>query len=202
MSRKRTHAMGFVCAMILMSSCVGSVDSTESDSSGVTLSNGTVCGTAKQGGTITLATNNPQTWNGAIRYMGTNTLNLGTGAVTPSGDRTLTVNGGNLTVGGVIGTMPSTIVPASLGVLFTIASTVPAQCAAKLVDAMYAVPLGMLLDTFILLLWRELPGPLSRFLHCLVRRNTCDGQTGKLGRKCDCRRRGWRCSGRCCGAGG
>jgi hypothetical protein len=55
MSRKRTHVMGWICATILISSCVGSVDSAESDSSIVTLSNGTVCGTAKQGGTITLA---------------------------------------------------------------------------------------------------------------------------------------------------
>jgi hypothetical protein len=47
--------MGWICATILISSCVGSVDSAESDSSIVTLSNGTVCGTAKQGGTITLA---------------------------------------------------------------------------------------------------------------------------------------------------
>ncbi|HJX62889.1 MAG TPA: PA14 domain-containing protein, partial [Polyangia bacterium] len=55
MSRKRTHVMGLICAMILISSCAGSVDSTEIDSSNVTLSNGTVCRTANQGGTITLA---------------------------------------------------------------------------------------------------------------------------------------------------
>eukprot|EP00727_Mastigamoeba_balamuthi_P001191 m51a1_g11069 hypothetical protein (194) ;mRNA; r:547870-548647 len=60
------------------------------------------------------------------------------------------------TVGGVVGTLPSTIVPASLGVCFT--------AYGGLVDSMYAVPLGMLLNAVVLLLWRELPTPLASAL--------------------------------------
>jgi fibronectin-binding autotransporter adhesin len=54
------------------------------------------------GSTITLSTNNAQSWNGDFAFTGTNDLNLGTGAVTLNATRTITVNSGNLTVGGTI----------------------------------------------------------------------------------------------------
>ena len=54
------------------------------------------------GSTITLSTNNAQSWNGDFAFTGTNDLNLGTGAVTLNATRTITVNSGNLTVGGAI----------------------------------------------------------------------------------------------------
>eukprot|EP00755_Sulcionema_specki_P039083 Sspe_Gene.112157::Locus_94889_Transcript_3_3_Confidence_0.700_Length_1320::g.112157::m.112157 len=57
-------------------------------------------------------------------------------------------------VGGLLGTMPTTIVPASIGI---------ARAAATWHDfkvAMYAVPAGMLLDVFFLWLWRVIPSAL------------------------------------------
>ncbi len=65
-------------------------------------------------------------------------------------------------VGGLLGTLPTTIVPASLGIAVQ-------TDAAGLADAMYAVPAGMLLNAGFLWLWRALPerlpeGPLGRRL--------------------------------------
>ena len=61
MSRKRTHAMGLICVLTLMSSCGSNADPTESEASKVTLNNGFVCGTANQGGTVVLACPSGQT---------------------------------------------------------------------------------------------------------------------------------------------
>lgn len=54
-------------------------------------------------------------------------------------------------VGGLVGTLPSTIVPAAFG----IANAAPS--AAAFGDAMYATPAGMLLNVGFLYLWRVLP---------------------------------------------
>ena len=56
-------------------------------------------------------------------------------------------------VGGLIGTLPSTIVPASLGLWFR-AADAPAEV---LAGAMHTVPAGMLLNAGFLFLWRVLP---------------------------------------------
>ena len=55
------------------------------------------------------------------------------------------------TLGGLLGTLPTTIVPASLGIHATAPST------SAFVAAMCAVPAGMLLDAGFLYLWRVLP---------------------------------------------
>lgn len=60
--------------------------------------------------------------------------------------------GGRL--GGILASMPTTIVPASIGIAS--ASTTPSGYR----DAMLAVPAGMLLNGFFLWLWRALPGRL------------------------------------------
>jgi autotransporter-associated beta strand protein len=65
-----------------------------------TISGGTLNNTS--GSSVTLSTNNAQTWNGDFAFTGTNDLNLGNGAVTLGASRTVTVNGGILTVGGII----------------------------------------------------------------------------------------------------
>lgn len=57
-------------------------------------------------------------------------------------------------VGGLLGTLPTTIVPASLGIW---AGAATADAAA---DALYAAPPGMLLNALFLWLWRVLPGRL------------------------------------------
>ncbi|NDC63580.1 MAG: hypothetical protein EBZ59_06240, partial [Planctomycetia bacterium] len=49
---------------------------------------------------VTLATNNPQTWNNSFSFLGSNPLNLGTGPVYLANTITATVNTGTLTVGG------------------------------------------------------------------------------------------------------
>jgi hypothetical protein len=54
-------------------------------------------------------------------------------------------------VGGFLGTLPTTIVPAALGILAGSATTVGFQ------DAMGAVPVGMLANAAFLWLWRALP---------------------------------------------
>ncbi len=51
---------------------------------------------------LSLATNNPQNWNGDFTFVGTNPLNLGTGAVTLGTSRQVTVTSSTLTVGGTI----------------------------------------------------------------------------------------------------
>ncbi len=66
----------------------------------LTINGGTIAPTAS----ITLSTNNVQSWNGDFALGGTLNLNFGTGAVTMSATRTVTVAGsGTYTVGGVIG---------------------------------------------------------------------------------------------------
>ena len=54
---------------------------------------------------LTLSSNNPQTWNGNFTYLGTGgrSLNMGTGAITLGNDVNLAVNGGTLTVGAITG---------------------------------------------------------------------------------------------------
>jgi autotransporter-associated beta strand protein len=54
------------------------------------------------GGSVTLANNPPQIWNGDINFAGTGNLNLGTGPVTMGSSRTLNLTNGILTVGGTI----------------------------------------------------------------------------------------------------
>jgi hypothetical protein len=53
-------------------------------------------------------------------------------------------------VGGLLGTLPTTIVPASIGIAGN-------TDAAGFADAMYAVPVGMLIDVIFLSLWRLIP---------------------------------------------
>ena len=68
-----------------------------------TINGGTIDNTTSN--TITVANNNPQTWNGPFTYAGSVTnLNLGTGVVTipASTNRGVTVSANNLIVGGVI----------------------------------------------------------------------------------------------------
>ena len=64
------------------------------------LAGGTINNTS--GSSITLSSNNAQTWSGDFSFAGTNDLDLGTGAVTLSASRIVTVSAGNLTVGGGI----------------------------------------------------------------------------------------------------
>lgn len=67
----------------------------------LTINGGTIDNTSA--GDITLANNNPQTWNSDFTYTGgTRSLNLGTGAVTLGATPTVTVSGNTLTVGGII----------------------------------------------------------------------------------------------------
>jgi autotransporter-associated beta strand protein len=66
----------------------------------LTISGGALDNTS--GASITLTTNNAQSWNGDFTFIGTNNLNLGTGAVTMNDSLIVTVNGGNLTIGGAI----------------------------------------------------------------------------------------------------
>ena len=54
-------------------------------------------------------------------------------------------------VGGLIGTLPTTIVPAAVGIAATSTSTAAFQ------DAMFATPVGMFVNASFLLCWRVLP---------------------------------------------
>ena len=69
-------------------------------SGALTISGGTIGNTSTAA--ITLSTNNAQTWNGDLTFVGTNDLNLGTGAVTMNSGCTVTVVSNTLTIGGVI----------------------------------------------------------------------------------------------------
>ena len=86
------------------------------DSLGVTLGNSTAAA-------ITLATNNPQTWNANFGFTTTSDLNMGTGAIslgTAAGtSRTITATNGQLTLGGIIsnGTTANALVKSGAGVL-------------------------------------------------------------------------------------
>ena len=64
------------------------------------LSGGTLDNTS--GAAVTLATNNPQLWNGSFTFNGSNPLNLGNGAVSLGAPSTVSVSAGTLTVGGPI----------------------------------------------------------------------------------------------------
>ncbi|KAL6047532.1 NrdR-regulated deoxyribonucleotide transporter, PnuC-like [Balamuthia mandrillaris] len=55
------------------------------------------------------------------------------------------------TVGGVIGTLPSTVVPASIGLALRTSSLDDLQ------EALYAIPVGMILSIGCLFLWRVIP---------------------------------------------
>lgn len=68
----------------------------------LTVSGGTGKIDNTSGSALTLSTNNAQTWDSNITFVGTDALNLGTGAVTMGGTRTLNVTN-TLTVGGNIG---------------------------------------------------------------------------------------------------
>ena len=68
----------------------------------LTIAGGTINNTSGSN-TITLGTNNTQTWSGDFAWSGTNALNMGTGAVSLTGNRIITASGANaLTVGGGI----------------------------------------------------------------------------------------------------
>ena len=80
----------------------GGIDATASalGTGTLTINGGTLGNTS--GGAVTLATNNPQNWNGDFAFAGPNDLNLGTGPVTMNANCNVAVNAGNLTVGGAI----------------------------------------------------------------------------------------------------
>lgn len=62
-----------------------------------TIIGGTIDNTS--GTTLTLSTNNVQTWNGSFTFTGTNSLNMGNGAVTLGASPTLTLTASTLTLG-------------------------------------------------------------------------------------------------------
>jgi len=70
--------------------------------------------------------------------------------------------------GGLIGTLPSTIVPAAIGLLAVSPSLPSFQ------EAMFITPAGMLVNTFFLLMWRVIPprlphwGSMTRLGACLI----------------------------------
>ena len=68
----------------------------------LTLNGGTLDN--KSGGTLTLTTNNPGSWNGNFTFADSSDLNLGTGTVTLGADSTATIANGDLTVGPMTGT--------------------------------------------------------------------------------------------------
>jgi hypothetical protein len=59
-------------------------------------------------------------------------------------------------IGGLLGTLPSTVIPASLGILAESSTTLDFQA------AMYATPVGMLVNAVFLWTWRALPPRLPR----------------------------------------
>lgn len=69
------------------------------------------------GGALTLANNNPQSWNGDFTFVGTSDLNLGSGAVAMNASRQVTVSSHNLTVGGIISGVGFTLTKAGTGTL-------------------------------------------------------------------------------------
>ena len=69
------------------------------------------------GGDITLANNNPVTFNGDFEFIGTNNLNLGTGATTLTAPTTMTVDAKTLTIGGSIGGGGNLLTKAGAGTL-------------------------------------------------------------------------------------
>ena len=79
----------------------------------LTINGGTLGNTS--GSLVTLAANNPQSWNANVVFSGPYDLNLGTGAVTLSASRTVTVTAGNLTVGGPIAGAGMTLTKAGPG---------------------------------------------------------------------------------------
>lgn len=80
-----------------------------------TIAGGTLDNTS--GGSITVAGNNAQNWNGDFTFAGSNPLNLGTGAVTLSASRQVTVTSSTLTVGGGIAGSGFGLTKAGNGVL-------------------------------------------------------------------------------------
>jgi fibronectin-binding autotransporter adhesin len=65
-----------------------------------TMTSGTLDNTS--GGLVTLATDNPQRWDGDVTFIGTNPLDLGNGAVPLAANRQVTVTSSTLTVGGPV----------------------------------------------------------------------------------------------------
>jgi autotransporter-associated beta strand protein len=54
------------------------------------------------GAAVTIANNNPQTWNSNFSFVGSNDLNMGTGAITLGGSRAVLSSAKTLTLGGVV----------------------------------------------------------------------------------------------------
>jgi autotransporter-associated beta strand protein len=67
----------------------------------LTLGNGTAIDNTS-GSSLTLGTNNAQSWTGNLTFIGSNSMNLGTGSVTLGGASTMTTTANTLTVGGAI----------------------------------------------------------------------------------------------------
>lgn len=61
------------------------------------------------------------------------------------------------TLGGVLGSTPTTIIPSTIGVALALAPVSLEGPVQNLQTAMYTTPLGMLLNVTFLFLWRELP---------------------------------------------
>jgi fibronectin-binding autotransporter adhesin len=89
---------------------LGATASAFTIAAGVTIDNTTSA-------SITLANNNPQTWNGNFTFTGTQGLVMGTGAVTLGATPTITVSANTLTEGGVISGSSYGIVKAGGGTL-------------------------------------------------------------------------------------
>ena len=84
---------------------------------GVFTINGGKIDNSSIGGDITLANNNPVTFNGDFEFIGTNNLNLGTGATTLTAPTTMTVDAKTLTIGGSIGGGGNLLTKAGAGTL-------------------------------------------------------------------------------------
>jgi autotransporter-associated beta strand protein len=91
----------------------------------LTIGGGTIDSTSAA---VTVATNNPQVWNGSFTFNGTHALNLGTGAVAMNNSVTVTANASTLTVGGAITpTAGSALTTAGAGtVVLSGTSSIPA----------------------------------------------------------------------------
>jgi fibronectin-binding autotransporter adhesin len=101
--------------MLVSGGTLGINSSTALGTDVLTISSGAIDNTSS--GSVTLANNNAQNWNGSFTFAGTTNLNLGTGAVTAGGSVTVTANTNVLTVGGVVSGGANTLTKAGTGTL-------------------------------------------------------------------------------------
>jgi fibronectin-binding autotransporter adhesin len=94
------NSNGYTGGTTLSSGLLNLANAAALGSGAMTISGGTLDNTS--GGPLTLAGNNPQTWNGDFAFAGSNPLNLGAGAVVLGANRNVTVSASTLTVGGAI----------------------------------------------------------------------------------------------------